>query len=228
MSKKIMGRLASGLPTFRQLMLDERIISESQASVLDKLCHEGEVNFATALMFKGYCSIDKLSKLLEERVSIRRFPLKSIPGLGKVRNLISEEKSKELQIFPLTLIEESGQKVILLGMTDPLDVSAVRKIEFLTHMKVQPAFLPLDDLQALYIKFFRRGLEIFPAEVTFYGEKASSSRANAVMATPAPEVLANVDKERFQALVNLLVKKGIFTFSELENEVQSTIRESQY
>jgi hypothetical protein len=228
MNKKLVSRVASEFPSFRQLMVTERLISSSQASDLDKLCSESDVNFATALMFKGYCSIEKLAKLLEERVSIRRFPLKSIPGLGKVRNLISEEKAKELQVFPLTLIEESGQKVILLGMTDPLDVSAIRKIEFLTHLKVQPAFLPLDDLQSLYLKFYRRGLEIFPVEVTFYGEKASSSRANAVLTTPTPDVLANVEKERFQALINLLVKKGVFTFSELENEVQNTIRESQY
>jgi len=223
MNKKLVSRTASEFPSMRELLLSEKFISQTQATDLDKMCTESGINFSTALMFKGYTSIERLAKLLEERVSIRRFPLKAIPGLGKIRNLISEDKAKELQVFPLTLIEESGQKVLLLGMTDPLDVSTVRKIEFLTHMKVQPAFLPLDDLQALYLKFFRRGLEIFPVEVTFYGEKASSSRASAVLSSAGTEALVNIDKARFQALINLLLKKGIFTLSELENEVQKAM-----
>lgn len=220
MSKKTLGRAASAVSSFRHLVLNSNLISSAQAVDIDKLCLETGVNFATALMFKGSCSVDQLEKLLEEHVSVRRFPLKSIPGLGKIRNLIAEEKAKELQVFPLTLIEESGQRIILLGMTDPLDLSAIRKVEFVTHMKVQPAFLPLDDLQALYSKFYRRGLELFPVEVTFYGEKANLNRAEAVSGNKNPS-LAVGEKDKFMALVSLLIKKGIITAGELEKELQS-------
>lgn len=177
-------------------------------------------------MFKGYCSVSKLAQLLEERLSIRYFPVKSIPGVGKIKNLISEEKAKELQVFPLTLIEESGQKVILLGMTDPLDLPAIRKVEFLTHLKVQPAFLPLDELQDLYLKYYRRGLEIFPVEVTFYGEKTSVSRASAINPTKEKENGGDGDKIGMKALVQLLVQKGIITVTEFENECQKLLLEA--
>ncbi|MFM8270131.1 MAG: hypothetical protein ACKN9V_08085, partial [Pseudomonadota bacterium] len=208
----------SKMPTLRELLISEKFITEAQAADLDRLCFETGVNFSTALMFKGYCSVSKLAQLFEDRLSIRYFPVKTIPGLGKVKNLISEDKAKELQVFPLTLIEESGQKVVLLGMTDPLDLPSIRKIEFLTHLKVQPAFLPLDDLQDLYLKYFRRGLEIFPVEVTFYGEKTSKSRAGAIDSKTDKEAISDEDKQHISAVVSLLVQKGIFTQEEFESE----------
>jgi hypothetical protein len=226
MNKKISSRTASNMPSFRELLLTEKTISSSQATDLDRLCFETGINFSTALMFKGYCSVSKLAQLLEERLSIRYFPVKSIPGIGKIKNLISEEKAKELQVFPLTLIEESGQKVILLGMTDPLDLPAIRKVEFLTHLKVQPAFLPLDELQDLYLKYYRRGLEIFPVEVTFYGEKTSVSRASAINPTKEKENGGDGDKIGMKALVQLLVQKGIITVTEFENECQKLLLEA--
>jgi hypothetical protein len=226
MNKKISSRTASNMPSLRELLLKEKTISSAQANDLDRLCFETGINFSTALMFKGYCSVSKLAQLLEERLSIRYFPVKSIPGVGKIKNLISEEKAKELQVFPLTLIEESGQKVILLGMTDPLDLPAIRKVEFLTHLKVQPAFLPLDELQDLYLKYYRRGLEIFPVEVTFYGEKTSVSRASAINPTKEKENGGDGDKIGMKALVQLLVQKGIITVTEFENECQKLLLEA--
>ena len=226
MNKKISSRTASNMPSLRELLLKEKTISSAQATDLDRLCFETGINFSTALMFKGYCSVSKLAQLLEERLSIRHFPIKSIPGIGKIKNLISEEKAKELQVFPLTLIEESGQKVILLGMTDPLDLPAIRKIEFLTHLKVQPAFLPLDELQDLYLKYYRRGLEIFPVEVTFYGEKTSMSRASAINPAKEKEASAEGEKIGMKALVQLLVKKGIITVTEFESECQKLLIEA--
>jgi hypothetical protein len=226
MNKKISSRTASNMPSLRELLLKEKTISSAQATDLDRLCFETGINFSTALMFKGYCSVSKLAQLLEERLSIRYFPVKSIPGVGKIKNLISEEKAKELQVFPLTLIEESGQKVILLGMTDPLDLPAIRKVEFLTHLKVQPAFLPLDELQDLYLKYYRRGLEIFPVEVTFYGEKTSVSRASAINPTKEKENGGDGDKIGMKALVQLLVQKGIITVTEFENECQKLLLEA--
>jgi hypothetical protein len=224
MNKKISSRTASNMPSLRELLLKEKTISSAQVTDLDRLCFETGINFSTALMFKGYCSVSKLAQLLEERLSIRYFPVKSIPGIGKIKNLISEEKAKELQVFPLTLIEESGQKVILLGMTDPLDLPAIRKVEFLTHLKVQPAFLPLDELQDLYLKYYRRGLEIFPVEVTFYGEKTSVSRASAI--NPTKENSGDGDKIGMKALVQLLVQKGIITVTEFESECQKLLLEA--
>jgi len=226
MNKKISSRAASNMPTLRELLLKDKYISSSQATDLDRLCFETGINFSTALMFKGYCSVSRLAQLLEERLSIRYFPIKSIPGMGKIKNLISEEKAKELQVFPLTLIEESGQKVILLGMTDPLDLPAIRKIEFLTHLKVQPAFLPLDELQDLYLKYYRRGLEIFPVEVTFYGEKTSVSRASAINTAKDNEINSDETKLGIKALVQLLVRKGFITASEFEGECQKLLLEA--
>lgn len=220
MSKKMTSRVVSELPSFREVIINAGLISSTQAVDVERLCFETGVNFATGLMFKGYCSVERMARLLEEKVSIKSFPLKSIPGLGKVKNLIAEEKAKELQVFPLTLIEESGQRVLLLGMTDPLDISAIRKIEFLTHLKVQPAFLALDEMQSLYLKYFRRGLEIFPVEVTFYGEQAASSRANAVEGSIDSKVSGNREKKLIQALSHLLIKKGIISQEELDTEIK--------
>jgi len=221
------SRLAKELPSFRDLILDEKLISPAQMKDVEKLCEESGINFATAFMFKGYCAPQKIAQILKDKFSIYSFSVKKISGLGKLRNLISEEKAKDLQVFPLALIEESGQKVLLLGMTDPLDLPSIRKVEFLTHLKVQPAFLPLDELQDLYIKFFRRGLEIFPVEVTFYGEKASKGRARTIQSSS--EAPANPIREKAQltALIRLLIKNKILSEREIQEEMDQVILESK-
>lgn len=221
------SRLSEALPSFKELVIQEKLITGPQLTDIERLCFETDINFATALMFKGYCSVNRLAQLLRERASIYTFPLKTISGLGKLKNLISEEKAKELQVFPLTLIDEMGQKCLLLGMTDPLDISSIRKVEFLTHLKVQPAFLSLDDLQDLYLKFFRRGLEIFPVEVTFMGKTASKGRANAVQSDSDQTGNPIRENAKLTALVQLLIKKKIFTGKEYEEEIDKVILEQK-
>lgn len=221
------SRLAEELPSFRDLILDQKLISPAQMKDVEKLCEESGINFATAFMFKGYCPSQKIAQILKEKFSIYSFPVKKISGLGKLRNLISEEKAKDLQVFPLALIEESGHRLLLLGMTDPLDISSIRKVEFLTHLKVQPAFLPLDELQDLYIKFFRRGLEIFPVEVTFFGEKVAKGRARAVQSSSEAPPNPIREKAQLTALIRLLIKNKILSEREIQEEIDQVILESK-
>lgn len=221
------SRMAADLPSLRGLIVKGQLISESQLIDIDRLIGETGINFSTALMFKGYCSPLRISQLLKEKVSIHTFPLKTISGLGKLKNLISEEKAKDLQVFPLTLIEETGQRVLLLGMTDPLDIASIRKVEFLTHLKVQPAFLSLDDLQNLYMKFFRRGLEIFPVEVSFMGKVVSKGRADAIQAEYQLSENPVREKAMVSALVRILVQKKIMTEREFEEEVDKVLLEAK-
>jgi len=221
------SRLAADLPSFRDLVIQEKLVNQAQLTDIERLCFETEINFATALMFKWYCPPSRIAQVLKDRASIYSFPLKTINGLGKLKNLLSEEKAKELQVFPLTLIEEMGQKIILLGMTDPLDISSVRKVEFLTHLKVQPAFLSLDDLQDLYLKFYRRGLEIFPVEITFMGKTASKGRAHAVSSETENEMHTTRERAKTAALARLLIKKKILSEREIEEEVDKVILESK-
>lgn len=221
------SRLATDLPSFRDLIVQERLISEAQLLDIDRLTSDTGINFGTALMFKGYCSPGRISQVLKDKASIYSFPLKTISGLGKLKNLISEEKSKDLQVFPLTLIEESGHRVLLLGMTDPLDLGSIRKVEFLTHLKVQPAFLALDDLQHLYLKFFRRGLEIFPVEVTFMGNTASRVRAEAVQSESHSKQNPMREKAMVSALIRVLINKKLMTEREIKEEVDKIILETK-
>lgn len=210
------------VPKLNEFLAEHKLLNPFDLVRLKHCMTENNINAGTAIQYLKMMPVEKLAKLLRENFSVHAIELGSIPTLGRLKNLIEVEKLKSYQVFPLNLIDDSGLKVLLLGMTDPLDTAVIRKVEGLCHLKVQPAFMSLDDLQSLLKKHFRSGLDLYPAEITYYGENTVKRRMEAVVgkkevkpAVPTPEKTGTQSKE-VRALVSLLVKKGILSWDEYE------------
>lgn len=210
----------SALPSMESFLLQQKLITLGQVEHARTFMSESDISFGTAILFLKYVAEDRLARLLEAHFSVRHLSPGEITGLGKLKNLLTPERAKGLQVFPLTLIEESGSRVILLGMTDPLDIGAVRKVEEWTHTRVQPSFLTLAELQELYVRYYRTGLEIFPPEVTYYGEKVAGKRFEAAKKGERTSTDFTMrERAELKAMIHLLIEKGIFSLEDFQRAV---------
>lgn len=185
-------------------LITEKLVKISDLPSIHRFMAENGVNLGTALMYLNYLGEEQLSQVLG-RVGIRRVFRRECQSTQKMKRLIKDSDAFTLQVFPFAYIEESGQRVLVLAMTDPLDRGAIDRIEAKSHFSVQPVFVSLEDLQQLFQVAFGRGLEIFPAEITGYNKIRTSERLQPVK-QDSPPVSEN---SQVEGLVSLLIEKGL-------------------
>lgn len=194
---------------------------------------ENETNFGTAIQYFGIVSGKQLGDLLGIHFGVQRLPRNRIAVPVTMKGVLAGEKAKRLQVFPLNYVEESGQKILLLAMTDPLDSAAMATVEQICHVKIQPVYVTLEELQTLYVKYYGGGLDFFPVEITSYNEVIAKDRVatlekgesgsvtkfecNATGGTAQPTATKD---PRWDVLLGLLVKKKIFTLKEFQDELE--------
>jgi hypothetical protein len=148
-----------------------------------------------------------------------------------------------LRVLPLSLTADGTGKVLRIAMADPTDTSAIAEIEQLTHCDVDVSALPLSAIDELVDRGYRqvntavvsRGNLTAPAPVSLW------SRTSAPGSQPPAEVEAEVSvtaqipvatlqppaddgdlAARLQALVGVLVAKGLITEAELAEALRKS------
>ena len=203
--------------------MTRKLLTPDQVNTINQFIVENSTNFGTAVMYLGMLSIERLAAVLLKERKIRQVSPQKTPFQGILKGILPLEKAKELQVFPLQVIDESGSRVLLLAMTDPLDTVAIHRVETISRMRVQPVFVSLDDLQWAYKKHFRSGLALFPSEVTVGGgtERTVSRRLDSLVGVPSSSASSShARSNEVRALVAILVKKGIITAEEFEQELK--------
>ncbi|MBI4404044.1 MAG: hypothetical protein HY537_07780 [Deltaproteobacteria bacterium] len=210
------------ISTLESLLVSQRLLSPEQVVQTHSCMAQTDVNFGTALMYLQLLPVSVIAKVLQEKAGIPSdisAELIASPGMKRV---ITAEKAKALQVFPISFIEESGQRVLLLGMTDPLDTFSQAKVHEMCRLKVQPMFVTLEQLQALYRTTYHTGLEIFPPEITAFNEKTARSRAATVVSSTETRKRVSQhlpsDHAYLQALIALLDRRGIISVDELNRK----------
>jgi len=207
-------------------------LTAPQHSQIRVFMEENYVNYGTAAMFLGFIPGEILGNALKTKLGIQVVKPKGMPIPTKMKRVLTSEQAKMLELFPLNYVEESGQRILLLGMTDPLDSSAASKVEQLTRARVQPVFVGLDHLQALYKAFYGSGLDLFPPDVTSMNEGVAEERVAAASSAPVQAVTAvpqaivptpngSLQDPWFKALLSLLFKKRIITLEEWQRETKN-------
>ena len=147
-----------------------------------------------------------------------------------------------LRVLPLGFANEGQTKVLRLAMADPTDTSAVAEIEQLTRAEIDVSALPLSAIEELVDKGYRqintavvsrpgqRGQSMF---LTSKGKSAGSPEAieseiSVTAQIPIPVIaLQPVPDDldlRLNALISVLVDKGLITEAELAEALRKLNR----
>lgn len=201
--------------TLRELLVSEKMLTSDQALQVSQFMLDCDINCGTAVMFLNWVTADDISRLLKRMYSIEQVELNETQIHPMVKSLIRPERARKFQVFPIHVIEESGEKVLLIAMTDPLDGLAVAKMESESRMKVHSLFISLEHLQRLYLKFYRHALDIYPPEITSFKKDVAKKRL--AMVSIKGEWSS---EDKLRALIKLLLKKHIISETELTKELE--------
>ena len=144
---------------------------------------------------------------------------------------IPRDVCARLRVLPIAISQDGDAKLIRLAMADPTDTSAVAEIEALAQCEVEVSALPLSAIDELIANGYRQintAVVSRPSNpgttfVTANGRDSAPSFLETEVSVTAQIPLATLRQNhadgvetRFNALVQLLVGKGLITEAELE------------
>jgi hypothetical protein len=232
--------------TLGDILVEERLIARSQ---LKQAMHAAERRgspLVSVLLEQGLVAEDALVDALCRRLNLEVFdPVRHPVDLDAVREVPLEEANR-YRLLPLQLDERHGRRVLRLAMADPLDAQAIEDIEFSTSSTVEPLIARPSQLMEAIRNHYRgvvtkiiprnRLIEGAPAEdplaavstpglsapVGFPREPFGAGLDSAALSTQPMARLhpgRRADGEKYEALVTLLVRKGLISREELEEEL---------
>jgi hypothetical protein len=144
--------------------------------------------------------------------------------------LIARDVCARLRALPIGLTIEGTSRVLKVAMADPTDTTAIAELESLTHCEIDTAALPLSAIDELVDKGYKqistavvhRGTMFVTGKakvVPLDGDEISVTAQIPLSALQASALQPDVES-RLEALIGLLVAKGVITDAELADAVK--------
>jgi hypothetical protein len=216
------------------VLVEERLIAREQLNQAKRAADRLGAPLAAVLLEQGLVTEDALLEALSRRLQLEVFdPLHTVVDLDAVREVPFEEANR-YRLLPLQVQQRSGQRVLRVAMVDPLDGQAIEDIEFSTGCTVEPLIARPSHL-ADAIRHHYRGVVtkvIGRARATEPEPPATSRRRfgadleeTDLHTKPVQRVQqAAAATQRVDALVSLLIRKGLITQDEYEEQLRALLR----
>jgi hypothetical protein len=143
---------------------------------------------------------------------------------------IPVEDANRWRLLPVELDRHAGRRILRVAMADPLDRHAIEEIEFSTGCGVEPMIgRPSEIAEAIRSHYRSVVTKIIPREHiatppprparALFGERISESALRTRPVRGARQ--AATPSHRVDALVALLVRKGLITQEEYEQQLEA-------
>jgi hypothetical protein len=142
---------------------------------------------------------------------------------------ISRDVCARLRAFPIAMTVDGHSRVLRVAMADPTDTTAIAELESLTHCEIDTAALPLSAIDELVDKGYRqlstavvhRGTMFVTGKAKLVPLDNDEISVTAQIPISALQAAGGADVEaRLEALIGLLVAKGVITDAELAEAVK--------
>ena len=197
-----------------------------------------------ALISLRIISEDKLLAALKYHLNLPVINLENASVPPEVLRLVPKETVKKFKAVPVKVGDFGGKRSLFVAMANPLDLTAIEEIQFAAGMRVQPVLsrekgliYGMRQLYGIDVEYyapkqpesmttsFDEGMTIIRAgeEVTIEQEvkpiPVPEFTEPDVPAGPEPAA-APVERKILQALVKLLIEKGVITLAELQEKAK--------
>ncbi|HEY4223398.1 MAG TPA: hypothetical protein VGO62_18700 [Myxococcota bacterium] len=146
-----------------ELLLERHLIDVDQLN--SALGHQRQwgMRLGTALVAKGFIAEGELMRVLSESLGIPMADLSKVTVDPKALALIPARMCEQYEIFPLSVKEQKGRNALLLAMSDPLNVTAIDEIAFMTGCVVTPTIAQISSIDhAIQRHYQGKKIEIAP------------------------------------------------------------------
>lgn len=220
------------------ILVEERLIAREQLNQAKRAADRLGTPLVTVLLDQGLVSERALVDALCRRLRMELYdPARTLVELDAVREVPFEEADR-YRLLPLQAVQHGNQRILRVAMADPLDTQAIEDIEFSTGCIVEPLIARPSQL-ADAIRTHYRGV------VTKVIPRTRSADADLELTPIAQKVrrpfgghldeadlrtrpIINPQKmasplQKVEALVSLLVQKGVITLDEYEDRLEELV-----
>jgi hypothetical protein len=227
-------------PGLSEILVEERLIAREQLNQAVRAADRLGVPLVLVLIDQGILSEDALVEALGRRLSMERFdPLTTVVDPDAVREVPFEEASR-YRLLPIQLEHRGGRKILRVAMANPLDHQAIEDLEFSIGGLVEPLIgRPSQLSEAIrhhYRSFVTRVIPRSRSDNSSPFLDISSGRPHRrafggdldetkLRTRPvARSQLVLPASQRLDALIALLVRKGVIAQEEYEAQLQAIVR----
>ena len=129
-----------------EFLVDKKIISEKDLNRALKQQEQWGGRIGEALIKLNIISEDKLLAALRYNLGIPVVDLKGSEIPKNIVSLFSKKMAEKYMAVPVKLMEEANKKVLLVAMSNPMDMSAIEEIQFALGLRVQPVLARSKDI----------------------------------------------------------------------------------
>jgi hypothetical protein len=223
-------------PGLGDILVEEGLIAREQLNQARRVAERLGSPLVSVLLEQALITEDGLVDALSRRLHMQLFdPGRTSVDLDAVREVPYEEANR-YRLLPVQLVQRAGQRILRVAMVDPLDSQAIEDIEFSTASTVEPMIARPSQLGDA-IRHHYRGVvtKVIGRQRPGEGEGAARARRpfgagleDAHLHTkPVSRVqqMASTN-HRLDALLSLLVRKGVVTQDEYEEQLRSILHAS--
>jgi twitching motility protein PilT len=120
-----------------ELLLEHQVVTEDQMNAALKRQETMGGRLGQNLVHLNYVNEEVLLEFLSRQLNITSINLNTLAVSPEVQRMVPLDRMQKLGVFP---VKKEGN-ALLLGMTDPTDLDAVRELEFSLGMKIVPLAL---------------------------------------------------------------------------------------
>lgn len=221
------------------ILVGERLLAREQLNQAKRAADRLGTRLVTILLDQGLVDESSLVDALCRALRMEVFdPSVTAVDLDAVRQVPYEEADR-YRLLPLQILQHGNQRVLRVAMADPLDTQAIEDIEFSTGGIVEPLIARPSELSEA-IRHYYRGV------VTKVIQR-SRGQTNSASETPPPrrvfgggldeaslrtKPVRRVQKmagpvQRVDALVAILVRKGLISQDEYEEQLAALISSAE-
>jgi hypothetical protein len=230
------------MPAARQglgdILVEERLIAREQLNQARRAAERLGSPLIAILIEQGLVTEDALVDALCRRLHLDLYdPLHTIVDLDAVREVPFEEANR-YRLLPVQIAQRQNQRVLRVAMADPLDAQAIEDLEFSTGCAVEPLIARPSQLtdsirhhyRGVVTKVIQRAREAEQgtgrggARRPFGGDLDDA----ALRTRPVSRVQqAAPSGHRIDALVRLLVRKGLINQEDYETELKAILHAAE-
>ena len=141
-----------------ELLLERRAITDAQLEEALREQQRTRQRLGATLIAQGAITEKTLAHALGEALGVPVMDLAARTPDWSAIHLLRVRFCEQHDLFPVSLENLGGRRLLVVAMADPLDTAAVQEMEFTTGLKVSPRVAALSAVRAAIQRYYHRTL----------------------------------------------------------------------
>ncbi len=220
------------------LLVEKNIVTKKDIETALVYLKEHGGKLGQALVAVNAIDEEKLLAALRHHLQIPSVELKNKSLTEEIVKMLPGDVARKFVAIPLKMDESTGKKTLYVAMSNPLDLSGLEEIEFVTGVNIKPVLCKESEIVSTVERYYGKTEdgEVADDLSSRVGSKnkeneedwvkkmysAASEDESAERKNLDDSYYSSLKKERIvvRALVNLLVRYDIFSIEEIEEELK--------